>query len=136
MIDQPQGTESRQRRADTFGASVGPMVAVMRQAGRSLRQIGVGGREDSQWRPMVSRCGPPRCCNASDNASAASPIAPLTPRDNTGEKIPVVTPPGDNSRSQRHVPLRLWRRAQQLRRTPAGGDDACRICHTGAAAPA
>jgi DNA invertase Pin-like site-specific DNA recombinase len=39
VVDNRMGTEARQRRADAFAVSVGPMVAEMRQDGRSLRQI-------------------------------------------------------------------------------------------------
>jgi DNA invertase Pin-like site-specific DNA recombinase len=56
VVDNRMGTEARQRRADAFAARVGPMVAEMRQAGRSLRQIaaemalrGVKTANGGQW---------------------------------------------------------------------------------------
>ena len=38
-VDHRQGTEALQRRAEGFAATVGPLIAVMREGGRSLRQI-------------------------------------------------------------------------------------------------
>jgi DNA invertase Pin-like site-specific DNA recombinase len=39
VLDNRQGTEALQRRAEAFAASVGPSVAEMRRTGSSLRQI-------------------------------------------------------------------------------------------------
>jgi DNA invertase Pin-like site-specific DNA recombinase len=39
VVDHAKGTEALQRHAETFAAGVGPMVAELRAAGRSLRQI-------------------------------------------------------------------------------------------------
>lgn len=64
-IEPVLGTEARQRRADTFAARIGPMVAEMRERGLSLRQIGADLTEKVSGL-RAAESGPPRrrglCC--------------------------------------------------------------------------
>jgi DNA invertase Pin-like site-specific DNA recombinase len=84
MVDHRLGMEARQKRAEAFAAGVGPLVAEMRRAGHSLRQIaaeltqrGIRTSRGGAWtadavRSVLTRIAEP------DPASLKAPATPAT----------------------------------------------------------